>query len=664
MKNALLLLAILIASALPAAAQSAADGLDTTLVAYYRWCNRHKQDPEMLLKADTMFRLAGERQNPRMQSVALCLKTDYYYYTGNLDSLKVWVARTQQFTREHDQLTHYYFVWTRLITYYSKYSKYTLAQYELERFRDQAIRDDYKPAIAEAYKQLGHIYRTKSLYDTAIESYAKSIGMVERNNLKEVDASYLYLQLAELYTLQQKYDKAEEALRMSEKRILLPEHIWRTRISRANLAAMQGDFESAEEQVREIREKSGGYVSENKIEEIELTIYKGTRNFQKALEIVNKQLANYEMTKDSLGSSHYFYIPMLASRASLLYETGSYKAAAEDLSRQAALARQKYESDNQEMLNEFATLFDVERHDREKVEARQQAQAVCVAAALYRRQIVRGVVVCHSNQRRARLFETGLGVILLLATAFIVILTRLNRRLARAKRAAEESSRMKGVFIRNITHEINTPLNAIVGFAELASTTPDDEPERSSYIDIIRENSGYLQKLIDDVLYIADIESSEAPPSRAAVKVDTCCRRCIDELSKHAPLATEIRFASDGEGRSPRIRTSCLLLGKALTELLRNAVRFTDPKQGVGLSYSLSEDGRSITFAVEDAGPGVPEGEREHIFERFVKLDSFNQGLGLGLAVCRLIARTLGGDVRLDPDFTRGARFLLTIPTE
>ena len=136
MKNVLLLLAILIASALPAAAQSAARmaladadpaadcaGLDTTLVAYYRWCNRHKQDPEMLLKADTMFRLAGERQNPRMQSVALCLKTDYYYYTGNLDSLKVWVARTQQFTREHDQLTHYYFVWTRLITYYSKYSK-------------------------------------------------------------------------------------------------------------------------------------------------------------------------------------------------------------------------------------------------------------------------------------------------------------------------------------------------------------------------------------------------------------------------------------------------------------------------------------------------------------------------------------------------------------
>ena len=644
MKNALLLLAILIASVLPAAAQSAADGLDTTLVAYYRWCNRHKQDPEMLLKADTMFRLAGERQNPRMQSVALCLKADYYYFTDNYDSLKVWVARTQQFTREHDQPTHYYFVWTRLISYYSKYSKYTLAQYELERFRDQAIRDDYKPAIAEAYKQLGHIYRTKSLNDAALESYAKSIEMVERNGLKEVDASYLYLQLGELYTLQKKYDKADEALRMSEKTILLPEHIWRTRIARANLTASQGDFAQAEKLLHEIREKSGGYISEDKIGEIEVTICKGTRNFQKALEIVNRQLESFDKNKDSLGSSHYFYIPALSNRAAILYEMDNYKAAAEDLSRQTTLTRQKYEADNQEVLNEFATLFDVERLDREKAEALQQAQA--------------------ERLRRARLFETGLVVILLLATAFIVILTRLNRRLARAKRAAEESNRMKGVFIRNITHEINTPLNAIVGFAELASTAPDDEPERSSYIDIIRENSGYLQKLIDDVLYISDIESSEAPPSCAEVEVDTCCRRCIDELSKHAPLATEIHFAPNGEGRSPRIRTSCLLLSKALTELLRNAVRFTDPEKGVRLSYSLSADGRSITFAVEDAGPGVPEGARERIFERFVKLDSFNQGLGLGLAVCRLIARTLGGDARLDPECTRGARFLLTIPVE
>lgn len=406
MKNALLLLVILAASVSPVAAQSSADGLDSTLVAYYRWCNRHKQDPEMLLKADTMFRLAGEKQNRRMQAVALCLKTDYYYYTNKFDSVKVWVARTQQFTRQHNQPTHYYFVWTRLISYYTKYSKYTLAQYELERFRDQAIRDDYKPAIAEAYKHLGNIYRTKSLYNTAIDTYLKAIEVAERNGLKEVDVSYLYLQLGEMYTQQRKYDQSERALRMAEKTILLPEHIWRVRIAQANLHAEEGEFARARQLLREIRDGSNGYASENKVREIELSIYKHSGELHKALEIVNKQLAPYEKTRDS---THYFYIPMLGTRAAINYELGNYKASAEDLSRQMALAQKKYDQSNRETLNEFATLFDVERLDREKAEAQQQAQA--------------------ERLRRARVFEISLGVILLLASIFIFILTRLNRRL-------------------------------------------------------------------------------------------------------------------------------------------------------------------------------------------------------------------------------------------
>ena len=427
MKNVLLLLVILAASVSPVAAQSSADGLDSTLVAYYRWCNRHKQDPEMLLKADTMFRLAGEKQNRRMQAVALCLKTDYYYYTNKFDSVKVWVARTQQFTRQHNQPTHYYFVWTRLISYYTKYSKYTLAQYELERFLDQAIRDDYKPAIAEAYKHLGHIYRTKSLYNTAIDTYLKAIDVAERNGLKEVDVSDLYLQLGEMYTQQRKYDQSERALRMAEKTILLPEHIWRVRIAQANLHAEEGEFARARQLLREIRDGSNGYASENKVREIELSIYKHSGELHKALEIVNKQLAPYEKTRDS---THYFYIPMLGTRAAINYELGNYKASAEDLSRQMALAQKKYDQSNRETLNEFATLFDVERLDREKAEAQQQAQA--------------------ERLRRARVFEISLGVILLLASIFIFILTRLNRRLAHAKHAAEQASRMKGIFIRNI----------------------------------------------------------------------------------------------------------------------------------------------------------------------------------------------------------------------
>lgn len=641
MKNALLLLAILAAFVSPSAAQTAADGLDSTLVAYYRWCNRHKQDPEMPLKADTMFRLAGEQQNRRMQAVAMCLKTDYYYYANDFDSMKVWVDRTQQFTREHNQLTHYYFVWTRLISYYSKYSKYTLAQYELERYRDQAIRDDYKPAIANAYIQLGHIYRTKTLFAAAIESYLKGVEVAEQNNLKDVDRSYLYLQIGELLSIQKKFDQADEAFRKAEKCILLPEHIWRIKIVEANRYALEGQYSRARELLREIRQGSNGYAQEGKIEEIELTIYNGTGEFGKALAIVDKQLASFDADSITSGT-HYYYIPMLAARASINYKLGNYKASADALSQQVALAQKKYESDNQGMLNEFATLFDVERLDREKVEAQQQAQA--------------------ERLRRARVFEIGMIIILVLATLFILILTRLNRRLAHAKRAAEEANRMKGIFIRNITHEINTPLNAIVGFAELASTAPDDDPERDSYIGIIRENSGYLQKLVDDVLYIADLESSETPPVREEVEINDCCRKCIRKLTEQGTQGPEIRFLPARD--SFKARTSGMLLSKALTELLRNAVRFTPPEGTVTLAYETAADNRTIIFTVEDTGPGIPEGEHEHIFERFFKLDTFYQGLGLGLPVCRLIVRTLGGDVRLDTSYTRGARFRITLPVE
>lgn len=95
---------------------------------------------------------------------------------------------------------------------------------------------------------------------------------------------------------------------------------------------------------------------------------------------------------------------------------------------------------------------------------------------------------------------------------------------------------MKGIFIRNITHEINTPLNSIVGFAELAAASDDaDAAERQSYIGIIQENSGYLQKLVDDVLYVAGLESSETPPVMGPTEINECCLECIQKVSQYSP---------------------------------------------------------------------------------------------------------------------------------
>lgn len=304
------------------------------------------------------------------------------------------------------------------------------------------------------------------------------------------------------------------------------------------------------------------------------------------------------------------------------------------------LYHKRVNDDNEKTLGEFATLLDVNRLNVEKAELHQQAQ--------------------EERLHRTQLGTIGLACILLLAAVFIAVMLRMNRHLARAKRAAEESNRMKGIFIRNITHEINTPLNSIVGFAELAAASDDaDAAERQSYIGIIQENSGYLQKLVDDVLYVAGLESSETPPVMGPTEINECCLECIQKVSQYSPRAADIRFVPACE--KFHLHTSRVLISKAITEMLRNAVHFAADGD-ITLAYTLDGGNRRITFTVTDSGPGIPASEAEHIFGRFVKLDTFSQGLGLGLTVCRLIASALDGTIKLDTDYSGGARFVLSIP--
>ncbi|MFQ7387068.1 MAG: hypothetical protein ACLRM8_05005 [Alistipes sp.] len=138
MKKALLLLMLFIRIPSGHAQTESHQQVESTLYAYYRWCNNNIRDTAVLSKADTLFRLSGEKHDIRMQAVALSLKADHYYFNNNLDSLKAWIPRVQDFARKNDQIKYYYFTWSRLILYYTKQAQYTLAQYELEQYMSQA----------------------------------------------------------------------------------------------------------------------------------------------------------------------------------------------------------------------------------------------------------------------------------------------------------------------------------------------------------------------------------------------------------------------------------------------------------------------------------------------------------------------------------------------
>ena len=610
--------------------------VDSTLYAYYRWCNNNIRDTAVLSKADTLFRLSGEKHDIRMQAVALSMKADHYYFNNDLDSLKAWIPRVQDFARKHNQLKYYYFTWSRLILYYTKQAQYTLAQYELEQYMSQAEKDNYKPATADAYKQLGHIYRTRGLKEASVEYYRQAIAFKIQNGLDTFQHSNLYSELATMLMDLRRYPEAAEAIEKGKACIPLPEYIWSLKIKEVLLLLQTDQIAKAKALFEEIKAGHGGYLTDINLTEMQLAIYKSSHEYTKALATIERLIGLFG--NEGYAESYFYYI--YKTRADAYAALGNFGPAYEDLQHFIDLYHKRVNDDNEKTLGEFATLLDVNRLNVEKAELHQQAQ--------------------EERLHRTQLGTIGLACILLLAAVFIAVMLRMNRHLARAKRAAEESNRMKGIFIRNITHEINTPLNSIVGFAELAAASDDaDAAERQSYISIIQENSGYLQKLVDDVLYIAGLESSETPPAMSPTDINECCQECIQKVSQSSSRAVSIRFVPARE--KFHLHTSCMLISKAITEMLRNAVHFAADGE-ITLAYTLDGGNRRITFTVTDSGPGIPACEAEHIFGRFVKLDTFSQGLGLGLTVCRLIASALGGTIKLDTNYSGGARFALSIP--
>lgn len=635
MKKVLLTIFLLLC-VLPSQAQKTYNDVDSTLYRYYRWCNNHIRDSVVLLTTDTLFRLSVEKKDVRMQAVVYSLKADHYYFTGQLDSLKAWIPRVEAFARSHDQLRYYYFTWSRLILYYTRRAQYTLAQYELERYLKQASRDDYKPATADAYKQLAHIYRRRGSKKIAAEYYQKAIDYITENELDDFSVPNLYAELAAVLIDTQQLDEAAEAIEKGKASVTLSEHMWPLKVKEVHLLANRKKIPQAKALLREIKQGHNAYTNQIPLLEAELAVRNYAGEYGQALATLDTMVEFYR--QDQTG--FYDTIVNYSKYANIYKELGKFKDAYKNLQIYTNLYRKKVSDDNERTLGEFATLLEVSRLDREKIEAEELAQ--------------------KERLRRSRSVIAALIVILLLAGLSIAALTRMNRRLARAKRAAEKSDRMKGIFIRNITHEINTPLNAIVGFSELAAATPENKEERQSYISIIQENSSLLQKIVDDMLYISDLESTDTPPALAPTDIDECCRTSIRKVTEENPECPEIRFVPKQEAFAAD--TSRLMVVKLLTELLRNAVRFA-PGGPVTLDWTADEN-RGITFSVTDSGPGIPPSEAERIFERFVKLDPFSQGMGLGLAVCRLITDALGSEIRLDTSYAGGgARFVVNLAT-
>lgn len=621
--------------------------VDRVLYSYYQHCQENVDDPAVLLMADSLYQMSDKKGDLRMQAVALTLKLDHYYFKGEKeDSIIYYTNAVKEFAEKTNQLKYYYFAWNnRLILFYMKTGQSSVALYEAHEMLRDAQKRDSKIGLLYCYNSLFQIYEIKNLKSLAIEYCLKGIELTETYKVDNYNLSTSYTEVAKYYVDQDHLSQALEMLKKAEATANASTHVLSAKLGYMYYYLAMGDPRNAWKLLQEARtliEQDKKLDIHKKLYfENEFFYYKHTKQYQRALEASDKLIAaEQRLNEHALKSSHY------RMKGEIYQAMGRNELANDYLTKYILLEDSIRHKNEEQSISGFATLVNMERLNSEKKELMLQAQ---------RREL-------HNKQ----LLIFSLITLLFFVFIFLYRENRLNKRLLhseeelrKARNVAEAASQMKTMFIQSMSHEIRTPLNSIVGFSQILGDRYQDDPDTKIYASIIEENSNNLLRLITDVLELSDLDKTGWIPADILTNINDCCQLSADSISSDVQDGVQLSFQPACEQLIVKSNPERIM--QVLINLLHNAAKFT-LKGSITLTYSVMENERKICFSITDTGPGIPLEKQEAIFDRFAKLNSYSQGTGLGLSICRGIAEKLGGSLKVDPKYTKGARFEFVIP--
>lgn len=647
------------------AAKPAAPESDSVLMEYYRVCKRHIHEPEVLAMGDTLLLRAERAGSERMQAIALCLKLDHYYYRNDRERILEHVERVKRFCKAHDnpELRYfYYFAWSsRLITYYIKKNKFNVAIYETRRMLAEAEAEEYHHGVASCYRMLANIYLSQNTFQLAYDNFRRQIDLLERSGIEDVNLPTQYASMAQCALELDMPDSALTALRRAEQlnrnaREGSEYQLFTVDKAFALYHLYRKDYAAAKRRLERIerlfRDHPAMTVYKRGLSYIQREYYKAVGDYPRAL------ASALDVQRDSLQNHDDFSINRDLGDIYLLM--GDTRRSAENYRRYIRMSDSIRNNEVRSATDDFSGILEVTRLQNETKQLQLDLQ---------RRQL-----------RSTYLVILALGFVLLLAGAGFARLYRLNRRLKAseavvkaqnedlraageelrvAMQRAELASRMKSEFIQNMSHEVRTPLNSIVGFSQVLASQFRHDPSTGEYASIIEQSSRSLLRLVDDVLDIAFLDQCEVLPRTDFCELNSLCRECVARTLPEVRGRVALIF--EPSAANPVVGTNSKRLMQVLLHLLHNAAKFTERGE-ITLNYTCLEGQRLLRFTVTDTGQGIPPADQEKVFERFVKLDEFSPGTGLGLPVCRIIAEKLGGTLKVDPAWTSGCRMVFEVP--
>ena len=277
------------------------------------------------------------------------------------------------------------------------------------------------------------------------------------------------------------------------------------------------------------------------------------------------------------------------------------------------------------------------------------------------------VELYEAEKKAATLRTTALlGAVFMLTLLIIALVYIVQSRkkhleeLRKAYNKAMESEKMKTAFIHNVSHEVRTPLNIITGFAQVIAD-PDlagNPEERKRISTMMQKSTRQVTVLIDEIIGLSLIESTEKMPKEDNANINKMLRGLQIEYQDYVNASTTLNVETELPDDFT-LTTNENMLRRILACLMDNAVKYTEKGK---ITLKAQQENDQLKLTVTDTGSGIPTEEAEHIFDRFVKLDNFKEGIGLGLPLSRRLAEQLGGKVELDTTYTDGAQFIVTLP--
>lgn len=611
-------------------------------------------------RLDSLNRCIAEAKTDSARSKERLQRLCFFYNYDMNDSLAAHAPEDMEFNRKHGFWDNYYETWEHKANDLIFSGKVNTGLRELKQMHNDAVARDHKYGLGLAYYGMGNAYISMEHYDEAQQSYDKALKLLKE---EPKGTRSMILDLYSYYcdSFNEKHDYAGlkavlpdwlETLKRieNEKTDDGKDHsqsysVWYAYyyLACAQASIGLGEYDEAAKALDEVKKRSkaeGDFIYMSHLY-YRAQLLLATGHPEEALLLNAERISMSEDINDVSSP-----VMIRRQRAEILKKLGRYQEAADTYWEMFQLKDTLDSRQLRDQTSELTTLYRLDElaHEQERIKD-------------------------ASRLQRMRFLTAGAVLTVVFMLAFLIYwyimshrLRRKNEELTVAHQQAQESSLMKTKFIQNMSHEIRTPLNILSGFSQIIAQDNaglSTEMKREA-CDKIIENTNRITTLINQLLALSEADSRTIIKETEVVGCNELCTRAvaasgISEDARH-------RFSFETKlNDAEQISTSPQYVVESLCRLLDNAQKFSP--EGSTIRLTCDQQEHLLVIAVENMPlQPIPAAEAERIFEPFVQLDEFHEGVGVGLTVSRNVIRLLGGDIVLDTNHTEGVRFVVTLP--